>query len=79
MAMYRKKPVLINATQWHCGDPLPDGCAYGNGDNFDLSYCFISTLEGVMRVSDGDYVITGIKGEKYPCKPDIFDATYELI
>jgi hypothetical protein len=38
----------------------------------------IVTLEGTMLANPGDYVITGIKGEKYPCKPDIFDATYEL-
>ena len=40
---------------------------------------FIKTLEGVHRVSVGDYVIQGIKGELYPCKPDIFEMTYELV
>ncbi|MGC9261425.1 MAG: hypothetical protein ACP5I8_15275 [Phycisphaerae bacterium] len=40
---------------------------------------FIETLEGVMRADPGDWVITGIKGEKYPCKPDIFEATYEAV
>ncbi len=39
----------------------------------------IHTLEGTMLAQPGDYVITGIKGEQYPCKPDIFDATYELV
>jgi hypothetical protein len=39
----------------------------------------IPTLEGVMRASEGDYVIKGIKGEFYPCKPDIFDSTYEMV
>lgn len=40
---------------------------------------FVKTLEGNMRVSDGDWIITGVKGEKYPCKPDIFEATYEPV
>lgn len=37
----------------------------------------ISTLEGVMQANPGDWIITGVKGEMYPCKPDIFEATYE--
>jgi hypothetical protein len=40
---------------------------------------YIETLEGPLNVSDGDWIITGVKGEQYPCKPDIFDATYELV
>lgn len=39
----------------------------------------IATLEGVMRAEKGDWIITGVKGEKYPCKPDIFEATYERV
>lgn len=39
----------------------------------------IETLEGVMHASTGDYIITGVNGEKYPCKPDIFEKTYELV
>ena len=39
----------------------------------------IETLEGTMYANEGDWIITGIKGEKYPCKPDIFEATYELV
>ena len=39
----------------------------------------IVTLEGTMRADPGDWIITGIKGEKYPCKPDIFSATYEVV
>ena len=39
----------------------------------------IATLEGTMRADVGDYIITGIKGERYPCKPDIFTATYEAV
>lgn len=39
----------------------------------------IETLEGVMHANVGDYIITGVNGEKYPCKPDIFEKTYELV
>lgn len=39
----------------------------------------IKTLEGTMRASEGDYIITGVNGEKYPCKPDIFQKTYDVI
>jgi hypothetical protein len=39
----------------------------------------INTLEGVMLARKGDYIITGVKGERYPCKPDIFEATYEKV
>lgn len=39
----------------------------------------IETLEGVLHASAGDYIITGVSGEKYPCKPDIFEKTYELL
>lgn len=39
----------------------------------------IPTLEGTMHASPGDWIITGVKGERYPCKPDIFEATYELV
>jgi len=47
--------------------------AYQTDKEFD-----IETLEGVMHASVGDYIITGVNGEKYPCKPDIFQKTYEL-
>jgi hypothetical protein len=68
---YRKKPVVIEATQW-----------FKHGDHpsvieKDSSEGYIQTLEGIMRVIPGDYIITGVKGEMYPCKPDIFEATYE--
>lgn len=87
MTQYRKKPVVIEAEQfdpqaaiWPAGvflhDTHPDAhieTARGRG------VPCIDTLEGVMRVSAGDWVITGIKGEFYSCKPDIFDATYEPV
>jgi hypothetical protein len=78
---FRKKPVVIEAVQYTGND----------GDNpaaNQLCYCsaypaekapHIHTLEGVMYVSAGDWIITGVKGERYPCKPDIFEATYERV
>lgn len=72
---YRKKPIVIEATQWCVGDNPVDGMLYDDSDGF----YYISTLEGLMRVGDGDWIITGVKGERYPCKPDIFEATYELV
>jgi hypothetical protein len=69
---YRKKPVVIEATQWFKDGDHP--VVYQGG----LSGCYyIETLEGEYRVREGDWIITGVKGEHYPCKPDIFDLTYE--
>lgn len=79
---FRKKPVVIDAVQWFPGIKI-DGLVDEVGADRDKSggvwegYAVIRTLEGVMKVSPGDWVITGVKGEKYPCKPDIFKATYE--
>ena len=72
--MYRKKPVVIEATQWFkIGDhPMVK-------KHFDSGMGYIDTLEGMMMVTSGDYIITGVKGEHYPCKPDIFEMTYERI
>lgn len=49
------------------------------GDVTQPAYCEIKTLEGVMRANEGDWIIKGIKGEIYPCKPEIFAATYEAV
>ena len=84
MAKYIKKPVAVEATQWNFGDPPLEGMiAYSDvvlGHLKEIptfkGFYYIETLEGDHRVSDGDYIITGIQGEKYPCKPDIFEATY---
>jgi len=72
---FRKKPIVIEAMQFweNSPDGWPLGICTENGD------FFIETLEGDLHVSEGDWIITGVKGEKYPCKPDIFEATYDLV
>lgn len=84
---YRKKPVIIEAVQYfgsldtNTGEwPkwLVEGCFNGT-ILVDANTVHIKTMEGVMRVSDGDWIIKGIQGELYPCKPDIFAATYEPV
>jgi hypothetical protein len=71
---FRKKPVIIEAVQFD-GINLPEGV--NREPNMEDGY--IDTLEGRMTVRQGDWVITGVKGEKYPCKPDIFEQTYEPV
>lgn len=77
---YRKKPVVIEAVQW-TGDNLKEvdefmGVKY---IEVDTNAILIQTLEGDMLASIGDYIIKGVQGEFYPCKPDIFKATYEEV
>jgi hypothetical protein len=81
MAKYRKKPVVIEAIQYD-GNFIPvkeftELQAYKNGGKDD--FVFIPTLEGVMIASTGDWIIKGVNGEFYPCKPDIFEKSYELV
>jgi hypothetical protein len=77
---YRKKPVVIEArqittnnweevTEWCGGSPITGG----------LGLCTIKTLEGDHIASPNDYIIKGVAGEFYPCKPDIFEQTYEVV
>ena len=79
MSLFRKKPVVIEAVQWFPGKKI-DGVEekeYRDGDFvFQAS---IKTLEGYHGVAPGDWIITGVKGEKYPCKPDVFERTYEPV
>lgn len=81
MAKYRKKPVVIEAVQW-TGDNLKElKQMEGFNESYDL-YCGelkIKTLEGIMTASVGDYIIRGVNGEFYPCKPDVFEKTYEIV
>lgn len=115
MGQYRKKPVVIEATQWfkngdhpedestmimaleesHSQGYLSEGkvvryfrkpditgdmkCGlFSCGMRFH-NHGWIDTLEGGHIVCPGDFIITGVKGERYPCKPDIFEATYEKV
>lgn len=82
MTKYRKKPVAIEAVKYTGKNNVNDilnfigerKLAYLVGETLN-----IETLEGVMKADVGDYIIKGIKGEFYPCKPDIFEATYEKV
>lgn len=107
---YRKKPVVVEATQWHVNGDHPHDESVGiqpsDGSQPFLSegkivrryrhpfasgvsdcqkcgrllhdHGWIDTLEGGHIVCPGDWIITGVQDEHYPCKPDIFEATYEL-
>lgn len=88
MGKFRKKPVVIEAVQWKDGglkggatrwmvdainaEPGKPGSVMRIGNEVQ-----IYTLEGTMTASDGDWIIRGVNGELYPCKPDIFEKTYE--
>lgn len=77
MAKYRKKPVVIEAVQYDGSFPLD---FLGDSENVYKAgnrTIAIETLEGTMRADVGDWIIRGVQGELYPCKPDIFEATYE--
>jgi hypothetical protein len=82
MPKFMKKPVVIEAVQW-TGDNINEifelTRAHSVGEDFLSSELTIPTLEGDMIARKGDYIIRGIKGEIYPCKPDIFEETYELV
>jgi len=75
---YRKKPVEIEAIQFTTNFVEIEKFCQGNFDWSD-GKSDIKTLEGIMKVSIGDYVIKGVKGEFYACKPDIFEMTYEKV
>ena len=76
MPPFRKRPVVISAEQFFAAKrPYPEGVI--DLDESPHSLPIIVTPEGVLLVTEGDWIITGVKGEKYPCKPDIFEMTYE--
>jgi hypothetical protein len=93
MPKFRKKPVVIEAIQWlKSGDNehvFPMGTGLSARPHTDLTreceecktrletHGWVQTLEGIHVVCPGDWIITGVKGERYPCKPDIFEMTYE--
>lgn len=75
---FRKKPVVIEAFKW-MHDEVPTWWTEAKGLRIDVSTgsVFIPTLEGMHEARPGDFIIQGVKGELYPCKPDIFELTYE--
>ena len=89
MGIYRKKPIVIEAFQmtkavWDTHDGWPqwasEAWSVGAGEGgiwYTQGDIYCGTLEGIHRVHLDDWIIQGIKGEIYPCKPDIFEATYE--
>ena len=81
MAKYRKLPVVIEAWQFTGDVGTPEMMALDLGSSHDNEHghdvMHIVTKEGVMTASPGDWIIRGVQGELYPCKPDIFAATYE--
>lgn len=87
MAKYRKLPVVIEAMQftdenknqvfnWITGNHYPD---FEEPETRNKPIIRIDTLEGEMTAKLGDYIIKGVNGEFYPCKPDIFEKTYEPV
>lgn len=77
---YRKKPVVISAVQW-TGENFDEVRSFMKGNGWERmgDVMRIHTLEGKMRADKGDYIIKGVNGELYPCKPDIFEKTYEEV
>lgn len=84
---FRKKPIIIEATNF-TRDTWDSIVEFTNGKAKSLriekhpqgkAYCIIQTLEGDMIAAEGDWIIKGVKGEFYPCKPEIFVVTYEPI
>lgn len=91
MAKYRKKPVVIEAIQltwenvkfnnlpeWLFNSDRPVKIIYTEKIE-NSQYAIVQTLEGEMRANANDWIIKGVNGELYPCKPDIFEKTYELV
>lgn len=85
MNRYRKKPVVIEASQFDGSTVSAEKILnwagskviYSSWEN-DRKVLRVNTLEGVMTAFEGDWIIKGVNGEFYPCKPDIFSKTYEL-
>ena len=83
MSKFKKKPIVIEAMQFDVGSTgnIERFCpkARVKVDYKGAAFLSIETLEGVMRADLNDWIIKGVKGEFYPCKPDIFAATYEPV
>lgn len=89
MVKYRKKPVVIEAVQFNGHEDYLKIVEWSRTSENTLSaeelfefrtpIMLVNTLEGTMAANPGDYIIKGINDEFYPCKPDIFEKTYELV
>lgn len=90
MGKYRKKPVVIDAFKWTGGpdqtedpewiiDAIKAERVFFTNVGTEHVQMHIGTLEGVMTATPGDFIILGVANEIYPCKPEIFEATYEAI
>jgi len=89
MAQYRKKPVVIEAVQFYgknfkeifefSSGKAKQRIAYEGNTPIETNTIDIFTLEGTMNAIQGDFIVKGVQGEFYPCKPDIFELTYELV
>ncbi len=79
MAKFRKKPVVIEATQFFKDGDHSEvrSTRAETPSSLDPTGFYIPTLEGRMAVTPSDWIITGVKGEHYPCKPDVFEQSYE--
>jgi len=78
MPKFRKKPVVIEAVQWMGGEQIPPAPHSLLRETW-TKHWDLQTLEGWYRLTPLDWIICGVKGEFYPCKPDIFEATYEAV
>ncbi len=91
MAKYRKKPIVVEAVQFN-GEMTPELKSFLDNANYIIDFMSvgltttksipilkINTLEGVMDAIPGDFIIKGVNGEYYPCKPGIFERTYEKL
>ena len=78
MAKFRKKPVMIEAIQW-TGNNLEEIKDFMGYYEYAKKNLIIHTLEGKMIAQVNDWIIHGVQGEYYPCKPDIFEKTYEPV
>lgn len=86
MQNYRKRPLIVQAEQFEYGKtPWPSGIETGHCELHDYLNCpqckkgYVMTLEGMIAISDGDYLIIGTQGEIYPCKPNVFEEVYERV
>lgn len=84
MGKYRKKPVVIDAIQFTDSSDVISAISDFAGSDIRVDYSVnppvlkVDTLEGTMVANVGDFIIRGVNGEFYPCKPDIFEKTYEV-